>query len=108
VASGSSTAVAADVLSKTAEKQPAARRFGATITQVGDDGRADVWRDRHPRSLTTLGANEHLARSPVDIVQGERRDLVGPQAEQTSFRHRRIAGRWLTMDLGARPRSLRK
>src|SRR6202044_40575 len=71
----------ADVRSKTAEEQPATRRLGATIAQVGDDGRADVWWDRHPRSLPALGANEHLARSPVDIVQGERRDLVGPQAE---------------------------
>ena len=40
-----------------------------------------VWRHRHPRSLPTLGANEHLAGSPVDIIQGEGRDLVGPQAE---------------------------
>ena len=42
---------------------------------------ADVWWDRHPRSLSALGANEHLGRSPVDVIQGERRDLVGSHAE---------------------------
>ena len=47
----------ADARSKTAEEQPATRRLGATIAQVGDDGRADVWWDRHPRSPPALGAN---------------------------------------------------
>ena len=67
--------------SKTAQEQPTTRRFGPAITQIGDDGRADVWRERHPRSLPALGADEHLAGSPVDIIQGEGGDLVGPQAE---------------------------
>jgi hypothetical protein len=49
--------------------------------QVGNDSRADVWRDRHPRSLPPLGVNEHLAGSPVDIIQGEGRDFAGPHAE---------------------------
>jgi len=59
-----------------AQKQPAARRRRAAITQIGNDGRADVWRHRHSDSLTTLGANEHLPRSPVEIIQGEGLDLV--------------------------------
>jgi hypothetical protein len=63
------------------QKQSATRRSRATITQVGNDSRADVWRRRHPRSLPTLSANENLAGTPVDIIQGERRDFVGPQAE---------------------------
>jgi hypothetical protein len=31
--------------------------------------------------LPPLGANEHLTGSPIDIVQGQGRDLVGSQAE---------------------------
>src|SRR5215471_4337878 len=45
------------------------------------DGSADVWRDRHPYSLPALGANAHLAGSPIDIIQCKGRDLVGAQAE---------------------------
>jgi hypothetical protein len=71
----------ADVGCQRTQKQPATRRSRATITQVGNDSRADVWRRRHPRSLPTLCANENLAGTPVDIIQGERRDFVGPQAE---------------------------
>src|SRR5205807_9782788 len=64
-----------------AKPRTATRRSRPAITQVGDDSRADIWRHRHPRALPTLGANEHLAGSPVDIIQGEGRDLVRPQAE---------------------------
>src|SRR5260370_1165962 len=70
-----------DLRCERAQKQPATRRRRAAIAQGGDDGRADVREHRHPRSLATLGANEHLAGSPVDIIQGEGRNLVGPQAE---------------------------
>jgi len=71
----------ADAGSDRTQKQPAARRFRATIAQVGGDGSADVWRDRHPYSLPALGANAHLAGSPIDIIQCKGRDLVGAQAE---------------------------
>ena len=72
------TGCKADVRRQRAQKQPATRRRRAAITQVGNDSRADVWRHRHSRSLPTLGANEHLAGSPVDIIQGEGRDLASP------------------------------
>src|SRR5712691_5795387 len=75
------TGCEADVGSQCAEKQSATRRLRATITQVGNHSRADVWRDWHPRSLPALGANEHLAGSPVDVIQGEGRDFAGPHAE---------------------------
>ena len=55
----------------------------ACIVGVAVDRRArlDVWRHRHPRSLPPLGTNEHLAQSPVDIIQVKGGDLVSPQAE---------------------------
>jgi len=71
----------ADVWRQRAQKQPATRRRRAAMVQVGDGSCANVWRHRHPRSLPTLGANEDLAASPVDIIQGEGGDLVGPQPE---------------------------
>ena len=67
--------------SKAAEEQPATRRLGPTMTQVGNDGCADISRHRDPCPLPALCANEHLAGSPIDIVQGQGRDLVGTQAE---------------------------
>jgi hypothetical protein len=68
------TGCKADVGCQRAQKQPATRRLGATIAQVGDDGCADVWRDRHPRSLPTLGANEHLAY-PLSLFSFANRQL---------------------------------
>src|SRR6266545_5450697 len=65
----------ADVRSKAAEEQPATRRLGPTMTQVGNDGCTDISRHRDPCPLPTLCANEHLAGSPIDIVEGEGRDL---------------------------------
>jgi hypothetical protein len=56
-----------DIGCRRAQKQSATRRLGSSITQVGNDGCADVWWDRHPGALPTLGANEHRAGSPVDI-----------------------------------------
>ena len=75
------TGCKADFGCQHAQKQPATRRRRAAITQVGDDSCAAVWRHWHLRSPPTLGANEHLAGSPVDVTYGEGRDLVGPQAE---------------------------
>src|SRR5215475_2660224 len=75
------TGCKADARSARAEEQPATGRLGSAITQVGDDGRADVWGNRHPCALPTLGANAHLARSPINIIQCKGRDLAGPQAE---------------------------
>ena len=40
---------------------------------VGNDSRADVWRDWHRHALPALGTNEHLAGSPVDIINHEGR-----------------------------------
>ena len=71
----------ADVGRQRAQKQLATRRPRATIAQVGGDSGANVCGHWHPRSLSTLGANERLARSPVDVIQGEGRDLIRPQAE---------------------------
>src|SRR5215472_1891246 len=71
----------ADAGSARAQKQPAARRLGSAIAQVGDDGCADVWRDRHLYSLPALGANTHLAGSPIDVIQCQGCYLIGPQAE---------------------------
>src|SRR6516162_3210368 len=59
----------ADARSKAAEEQPATRRLGPTMTQVGNDSDADISRDGDPCPLPALGANEHLAGSPIDIVQ---------------------------------------
>jgi len=70
-----------DIRCRRAQKQLATRRCRAAITQVGDDSRADVRRHWHPRSLPSLGANEHLAGPPVDIIQREGRDLARPHAE---------------------------
>src|SRR5262245_6714792 len=67
--------------STSAQKQPATRTLGSAITQVSDDSCADVWRNRQPGALPALGANAHLAGSPIDIIQTEGCDLVGPQAE---------------------------
>lgn len=53
----------------------------AATAQICNDGRANVWRYRHPCTLSALGANEYLAGAPVDIIERERRDFVGPQAE---------------------------
>src|SRR5208283_4455970 len=41
----------------------------------------DVRRDWHSGSLPALGAEKHLAGAPVDIVEHQRCDLVGPEAE---------------------------
>src|SRR5262249_26836737 len=71
----------ADAGSERAEKQPATRRLRASIPQIGNDGLADVWRNRHPCALPPLGPNAHLAGSPVDIIQCKGCDLVGPHAE---------------------------
>src|SRR5262249_29941389 len=70
-----------DVRNLRAEKQSATRRLRATMTQVGDDSCADVRGDRHPGSPPAFSANEHLAGSPVDIIQGEGRDFAGPHPE---------------------------
>jgi hypothetical protein len=61
--------------------KPSARRLWAAIAQICNDGRANVWRYRHPCTLAALGANEYLAGAPIDIIERERRYLVGPQAE---------------------------
>ena len=71
----------ADVWRECADEQPSARRLWAAIAQICNDGRANVWRYRHPCTLSALGANEYLAGAPVDIIERERRDLVCPQAE---------------------------
>jgi len=70
-----------DVRRECADEQPSARRLWAAAAQICNDGRANVWRYRHPCTLSALGANEYLAGAPVDIIERERRDLVGPQAE---------------------------
>ena len=57
------------------------RRLWAAIAQICNDGRANVRRDRHPCALSAFGTKEHLAGTPVDIIEGECRDLAGPQAE---------------------------
>lgn len=75
------TGCKAYVRCQNAQKQPATRHPWTAMPQVGDDGRTDVRWYRHPRSLPALGANEHLAGSPVDIIQGEGCDLAGPHAE---------------------------
>jgi hypothetical protein len=76
------TGCKADVGRQRAQKQSATRRGGrATIKQIGDDSRTDIWRDRHLRSLTAHGADEHIARPPIYIIQGERRDFAGPHTE---------------------------
>src|SRR5215472_12320709 len=75
------TGCKADVRRQRAQKQSATRRRRAAIPEIGNNGRANVWRKRHPRSLPTLGANEHLAGSPVDIIQSEGRNLASPQAQ---------------------------
>ena len=54
---------------------------GRSLRKECNDGRSNIRKDRHPPPLPALGANEHLAGSPVDIIQGEGRDLVSPQAE---------------------------
>jgi hypothetical protein len=66
-----------DMRRERADEQPPTRRLWAAITQICNDGRANVRRDRHPSTLSALGTNEHLAGTPVDIIEGERRDLVG-------------------------------
>jgi hypothetical protein len=76
----------ADARSERAQKQPTTRRFRATITQVGGDGSADVWRNRHRYSLPAPRMNAHLAGSPIDIIQCNTRDFVGPQAELCQHR----------------------
>jgi hypothetical protein len=79
------TGCEADVGSRCTEKQSATRRLRTTITQVDNDSRTDVWRDRHLRLLPALGADEHLAGSPVDVIQGEACDFAGPHAELRQY-----------------------
>ncbi|MGY3387683.1 hypothetical protein ACVWW6_000274 [Bradyrhizobium sp. USDA 3311] len=79
----------ADVWRECADEQPSARRLWAAIAQICNDSRANVWRYRHSSALSALGANEYLAGAPVDIVEGERRNLVGPQAELGARRRSR-------------------
>ncbi len=55
--------------------------------KVGDHSRADVWCDWHPRPLPPLGANKNLAGSPIDVIQGEIGNLVGPQAKLGQHHH---------------------
>ena len=71
----------ADVWRECADEQPSARRLWAAIAQICNNGRANVWRYRHPCTLSALGANEYLAGAPVDIIERERRHLVGSQAD---------------------------
>src|SRR5439155_24007626 len=71
----------ADVWRECADEQPSARRLWAAIAQICNNGRANFWRYRHPCTLSALGANEYLAGAPVDIIERERRDLVGRQAQ---------------------------
>src|SRR6516164_6114462 len=75
------TGCKADIGGRRAEKQSATRRLGTAVAQVRNDSRADVWRDWHRRALPAIGTNEHLAGSPVDIINHEGRDLGGPHAE---------------------------
>jgi hypothetical protein len=72
------TGYKADVRRRRAQKQPPTRRRSAAIPQIGNDGCADVWRDRQSCSLPTLCMNKHLAASQVDIIKGECRALTSP------------------------------
>ena len=53
----------------------------ATVTQVGEPPLRRRLEGSASSLAAALGANEHLAGSPVDVVQGEGRDLAGPHAE---------------------------
>nr|WP_245283393.1 hypothetical protein [Bradyrhizobium sp. WSM2793] len=55
--------------------------FGRPLRRYATMAAPNVWRYRHPCTLAALGANEYLAGAPIDIIERERRDLVGPQAE---------------------------
>lgn len=67
-----------NVRSIAAKEKPPARRLWSAIGQVGGDGRTDIRRDRHPGLMPALAVNKHLAGSPVEIIQGQGRNLAGP------------------------------
>ncbi|WP_461196081.1 group II intron maturase-specific domain-containing protein [Bradyrhizobium sp. UFLA06-06] len=63
----------ADVRRQRAQKQPAARRRRAAITQVGNDGRADIWRHRHQIRLAECGLEMHPTKTRIVYCRDSRR-----------------------------------
>ncbi|MCP3475744.1 hypothetical protein NLM33_36415 [Bradyrhizobium sp. CCGUVB1N3] len=85
----------ADVWRECADEQPSARRLWAAIAQICNNSRANVRRYRYSCTLSALGANEYLAGAPVDLVEGERCNIVGSQAELGQQQQSGLAPRFL-------------
>ena len=71
----------ADMRRERADREQPPTDYGRPVRRYPNDGRANVRRDRHPCALPALGTNERLADTPVDLIEGEGRDLVGPPAK---------------------------
>lgn len=64
-----------------ADKNGAAARGWATVRQIRRERLPDVCRQWHRVGSAALAADRQLPAAPVDIVQGEAADLIGPQSE---------------------------
>jgi len=63
------------------EDHPLLSRAGARAAQVLDDGLPDIAWQREPVETVALAPHGNLAAAPVNIVEGQRRDLSGSQSE---------------------------
>src|SRR5690606_32209883 len=73
-----------------AQEDMAAIRCGAPVAQIGGERFADVGRQRHDRPAAALAFDQELARPPVDIVEGEGRDLLRSKTEPREHHQRGI------------------
>jgi len=104
------------VCSPNADEDGAAlRRRGATASQVCSHCLADIRRYGQALEPIALASDQELARAPVEVIQAQRADLTGAQAEPNEqHQHREvplararppIAGRQETLNFGSFERS---
>jgi hypothetical protein len=66
------------------------RAAGTNVTQIVDQRRADVRRQRQSPQPLALAADENLAPFPIQIVQGQGDDFSGAQTEARQNQQDRI------------------
>src|ERR1035437_6130402 len=80
----------ADVWGEIAKKHSTTIGCRATILQIGRNGGTDIRWQRHLCLLSPLAVDQHLPRSPIDVVEGQGGDLVCPQSEAREQDHDRV------------------
>ena len=73
-----------------ADEDPSYRTAGTSVTQIVDQRRADVRRQRQSHEPLALAADENLAPLPIQIVQGHGDDLSSAQSEARQKQQDRI------------------